>query len=419
MRTLTFVFFVIIPLFIYAQIEGWSTRLESRMSERVEINGICYRFLDDNYSESYALVSNFDSPEESFEKYQGVVSIPASVTFNDTEYPVWSVYIKAFENCEKLTEVVLSEGMSMLHYRSFANCGEIKINFPQSIEDIGVYAFQNTIITNSPDFSHIPFIGGSICAALPEMSTVYISAKNERLLDSFFAESNIEKIIFEETDYTLENTLHLYPYVFSHTKLKEVRLPSRPMMLYLEMFYNDDSIERIVFTDLEGRTMKTSPSYEHPLKYNKDQLIENCPNLKEVVCLSPNPPEFASDMWGDFNPIYNVHIMDDYSHTVLKVPAGSEKLYADHPVWGRFIHIADLDGNFYKTTMSEFVTTTPAVPLRIVSDGSSPLNIPVDAPASVTIFNMAGAEIWHGNANDGILCPTLPAGIYIVRRSNP
>lgn len=378
-------------------------------SERFEIDGICYRFMN-NYEIPYALVTDFATPEETIEKYKGLISIPSKVTHDNIEYNVWIIYHNTFENCTGLSEVTLEEGIKYIFYNAFANCGEIKINFPSTLRNIGYHAFHNTIITNSPDFSNIEEIGGSLCAAMPEITSVIITQKNMRLLNSFLENSNVEEIFFEDAEFNLENILHLQEYVFTSTKLKEVRLPIRPMMLYLRAFCDDDNIERIVFSDPEGRTMKTSNN-SHSYHY----LIENCPNLKEIVCISPIPPEFANNSWADFKPISIVHIMDDYSHTVLKVPAGSEKLYADHPVWGRFEHIADMDGNFYKTTRLEITTAEKGKITRVISDGHTPMRVTTDKPSVVTIYNANGVEVCRQHIDAGEFSRSLQSGVYIVR----
>lgn len=383
-------------------------------SERVEINGICYRFIDE-FDEPFALVTDFSTPEETIEKYSGVVYIPASVKYEDVEYSVEIIYHNAFQDCTNLNDVILEEGIHTIQHSAFANCGEIKINFPASLKYVHFNAFYNTVITNSPGFAHLVEIGGALCAAMPEMTSVTISQRTLRLLNSFLENSNVEEIVFEDAEFNLENILHLQEYVFTNTKLKEVRLPVRPMMLYIRTFCNDENIGRIVFSDPEGRTMKTSCA--DWFNFTDYKLIEKCPNLNEIVCMSQTPPEFANDSWADFKPISYVHIMDDYSHTVLKVPARSEKLYADHPVWGRFEHIADMDGNFYKTTKLEITNAESVKTTRFVTDGNLPIRVTVETPSIVTVYNTNGAEVCREHIDAGEFYRTLQPGVYIVRTS--
>lgn len=75
--------------------------------------------------------------------YSGNVTIPATVTHDDTTYPVTKINAYAFSNCTELTGVTIPESVKEIRDHSFENCaGLLAIEFPAGLTEIGTAAFE-------------------------------------------------------------------------------------------------------------------------------------------------------------------------------------------------------------------------------------------------------------------------------------
>ena len=85
--------------------------------------------------------------------YSGNVTIPATVTHDDTTYPVTRINAYAFSNCAELTGVTIP--LTEIGPATFEGCTALtRIDIPAKVAKIGIWAFQNC--TNLTDvYSHI------------------------------------------------------------------------------------------------------------------------------------------------------------------------------------------------------------------------------------------------------------------------
>ena len=75
--------------------------------------------------------------------YSGNVTIPATVTHDDTTYPVTKINAYAFSNCTELTGVTIPESVKEIRDHSFENCAGLSaIEFPAGLTEIGTAAFE-------------------------------------------------------------------------------------------------------------------------------------------------------------------------------------------------------------------------------------------------------------------------------------
>lgn len=131
------------------------------MAYDFEVNGICYK--TDLWGD-YAMVSDWGDDGV---HYKGQVTIPESVTNDDTTYPVQQINAyafaecpeltgvtipttvneigdHAFENCTGLTELTIPESVTTIGARAFVGCTELtSIDIPASVTELGIWAFLN------------------------------------------------------------------------------------------------------------------------------------------------------------------------------------------------------------------------------------------------------------------------------------
>ena len=119
------------------------------MAYDAEIDGIYYDFNGTEASVTYKLMKSGTY----FSDYSGDVIIPQSVTFKEKTYDVTSIGYRAFENCDKLTSVVIPNSVLSIGFGAFEKCYSLAtIQIPESVTTIGGRAFDGTAwYGNQPD----------------------------------------------------------------------------------------------------------------------------------------------------------------------------------------------------------------------------------------------------------------------------
>ena len=126
-----------------------------------QVNGIAYKT---DLWDDYAMVADWG---EEGVLYTGVVTIPESVTNDDTTYPVTKIGAyafaestgltgvnipasvteigdHAFENCSGLPEITIPETVTTIGARAFVGCTKLSsIEIPAGVTEFGIWAFLN------------------------------------------------------------------------------------------------------------------------------------------------------------------------------------------------------------------------------------------------------------------------------------
>ena len=75
--------------------------------------------------------------------YSGNVTIPASVTHDDTTYPVSRINAYAFSNCAELTGITIPASVTEISDHAFENCTSLAaVELPEKLTEIGAAAFE-------------------------------------------------------------------------------------------------------------------------------------------------------------------------------------------------------------------------------------------------------------------------------------
>lgn len=103
----------------------------------IDINGIWYYFSSEGNN---VFVSS--APDET--KYIGSVDIPSTITYGDAVYNVTGIRGSAFAHCDKLTSVIIPEGVTKIAQSAFYDCINLNsVYIPESLVEIKEYAFLN------------------------------------------------------------------------------------------------------------------------------------------------------------------------------------------------------------------------------------------------------------------------------------
>lgn len=163
----------------------------------IEVDGICYNFLQDNEVEVTT-----KGPRAGV-YYSGEIVIPSTITYDGKNYNVTSIGERAFWSSKEnssLTSVTIPEGVISIGDLAFHNCTALtSITIPNSIKRIGTSVFESTPwYANLPDgviyFGKILY---SYKGEMPENTSIIVKDGIEIINASAFAEcSNLIAITF-------------------------------------------------------------------------------------------------------------------------------------------------------------------------------------------------------------------------------
>ena len=104
-----------------------------------EVDGIYYNLLSNNNVE---VTCKGEWANSYSNEYSGSINIPSSVTFNGVEYSVTRIGDCAFQYCNALTSIEISNSITSIKESAFEGCtGLVSIEIPNSVTLIDDYAF--------------------------------------------------------------------------------------------------------------------------------------------------------------------------------------------------------------------------------------------------------------------------------------
>ena len=109
----------------------------SLFAEIIKIDGLYYSL----GSTTATVVADQSSDKSVYSAYTSV-TIPASVTWNNYEYPVTSIGSNAFMSCTNLQSAVLPNSLTIIGTSAFESCSNLQtVNIPSSVTAINTDAF--------------------------------------------------------------------------------------------------------------------------------------------------------------------------------------------------------------------------------------------------------------------------------------
>lgn len=229
--------------------EDVATLMGSSIGEEIVYSGIRYEIISEN--EAVVVGYTTDIPKK--------LIIPATITFSEPfsrSFSVQTIAPSAFYNCSAITEVVISEGITIIGESAFSGCTSIKtVTIPSTVNFIDAIPFINT--TSLEKF----IVSGS---------NEFYSSDSKALICTDTGELIQYPLADAATDYTIpKNVTRICEYAFSQQLyLKSVTLADETEEISENAFYECPALEKV---DLKNVAIIASEAFAL------------CPSLKSIV----------------------------------------------------------------------------------------------------------------------------------------
>ncbi|MBR5295996.1 MAG: leucine-rich repeat protein, partial [Clostridia bacterium] len=166
-----------------------------------------------------------------FKGIEGKYVMPDTVT---------TIKSSVFEDCDKLTEVVVSSQVSAIVYRTFASCASLeKIDLPEGLVSIEFQAFEDTPALKSIDLPETLEHIGESAFRYSGLTSLVVPDSVETIEWSAFYATDIETL-------DLGNGVkNIYSSAFANTPVTSVTLPDSLTFLGDSAFYNCRSLKEL------------------------------------------------------------------------------------------------------------------------------------------------------------------------------
>ena len=251
--------------------------------------------------------------------YSGSVTIPATVTYNGTTYPVTSIGKFAFYNCNSLTSVTIPNSVTSIGVSAFDSCsGLMSVSIPNSVTFIGNDAFSYCSGLTSVTISNsVTSIGDEVFSGCSGLTSIVIP--NSVTSIGYWAFAGCSGL----TSVTIPNSvIYIGEGAFRYcSSLMSVTIPN-----------SVTTIGDSAFDHCSGLMSVTIPNSVTSIK---DDAFHACLSLKDMYSYIANPTAVQMSSYAFYD------MSADYSGRTLHVLQGTGDIYrADahwYPYFGRIV----------------------------------------------------------------------------------
>lgn len=303
----------------------------------------------------------------------GKLIIPASVSYQGTEYPVTLIGAKAFYACCHLKSVVIPNSVTSIGDSAFDCCSFLMdVIIPNSVKSIGNCAFyfcdklKSITIPNS--VTSIGNLAFAYCFSLTSMtipeSVISIGSGtffDDRGLESvkiyskeigqwFSWNPSIKEVVIGDNVQSIGDSAFVYC-----TQLNNITIPKSVINIGKSAFeycnFTSISIPKNVITigkcafrgcsDVKKLVIEGNPNIN-------EAAFEICLNIDSIVLKSPIPPKMINCIYDDNRSCRDFFPENIYYGAVLSIPKGSYDAYIASDTWSRFKLICTSGDNGYE-----------------------------------------------------------------------
>lgn len=324
-----------------------------RNGRKFEVDGIYYKVESDIYN-VVAVTYKGDSYDAYADEYVGAVVIPDNITYRGINYDVTQLDNEAFRDCRKMTSITIPPSVWGVGIAAFDGCEGLKeihisdlsawceLSFCDVADDAGDsplnYAdglyLNGELITELIVPEDVTEIGSHAFEGYEKLRSVVLHEGVEAIYKSAFLNcTNLTSINIPEAVY------YIGPYAFDGTSWYD-NMPDgevyagKHLYKYKGEMPSNTSIvvregtETICESAFDCRAELTSITLPSSLKQIHDYAFNGCVNLKEIYCKALTPPSI--------NSYYN-NFHDDVA---IYVPKGTREAYREEsPLFDNAVEI--------------------------------------------------------------------------------
>ena len=258
----------------------------------------------------------------SFSEYSGVVVIPATVTYNNSPYPVTSIGQSAFSDCSDLTSVTIPKSVTSIGWYVFDGCSSltsISVESGNTVYDSRDNC--NAIIKTAPN----NLIQGCKNTIIPNSVTRINSYAFDHCsgLTSINIPNTVTSIGQRAFSYCPDLTSVIIPN--SVTSIESGAFEGCSGLITVEIGNSVTSIGSNAFCDCISLT---SVTIGNSLISIDNYAFRNCSSLISVTVNAETPPSLGVT--------YNPFEASNYQNATLYVPAGCKAAYQTAKIWKDF-----------------------------------------------------------------------------------
>lgn len=322
---------------------------------RFEHEGIYYEIVDD-ISNIVKVTYKGRDWEDCEEEYSGVVVIPKELTYQGRNYTVTAIGDYAFSGCHNMTSISIPESVWYVGFCAFEGCEGLKeihisdlsawceLSFGDVVDDAGDsplnYAeglyLNGELITDLVVPEDVTEIGAHVFEGYEKLKSVVLHEGIEAIYKSAFLNcTNLSSINIPES------VSYIGPYAFDGTSWYE-NMPDGEIYVGTHLYkYKGEmpfstsivvkeGTQTICESAFDCRSELTCITLPSSLRCIHDYAFCSCVNLKEIYCKGVIPPHI--------NNYYNNYHED----VTLYVPTGTKEIY-EEGYWSSIKNVVDID----------------------------------------------------------------------------
>ena len=342
----------------------------------------------------YNILSSDDKTVEvTTGNYSGDVTIPATVTYEGSEYRVTSIGKDAFYECDGLTSVTIGKNVQTIGYRAFYGCNRLtSVTIGKNVQIIGNDAFYHCNgLTSVTIPESVQTIGIEAFYDCYKLTSVTIPEGVQTIgRDAFYGCSGLTSVTIPNSVTTIDLS------AFSQcTNLTSVTIGKGVTTIGVYAFCRCNSLTSITIGEgvqtiggyaFEGCSGLTSVTIPESVQTIGERAFYDCSGLTSVTAYNPIPVDIVvTYVWGSPLAFDGV----DCANCKLYVPKGSVEAYRNAEGWSEFGEILPIDE-------SSAITETRQE----------------QADGHITVYNLQGVLVLE--SDDAADLKTLQNGAYIV-----
>ena len=238
----------------------------------------------------------------------------------------------AFQGCEGLTTLTLSEGVLSVGQSAFSRCPNLtKVFIPLSLQEMKAFAFG--------EFDGLSFMISDLGAwakmekSKIDGSTVFGSIATN--YDLYLNENIVENLELPEDLFYIANCAFMNCRSIKSLKSQQIRTIGRNAFMNcnsLESVNLGDEIKTISHAAFYGCSSLTSVAVGKSINEVGEQVFSTCPSLSSFICYAEDVPSTHGSAFDNA-----------VSHSTLYVPAVSVYEYKLKSPWSKFGTIKEID----------------------------------------------------------------------------